>query len=160
MGEWQPLICRGDGAWIGLMPDGQIGVGVEGEARASLQAAGYVPLWPFLENELSECLENLYGVWDRLEGRGFAGPETLVQETVVTAWSSGRPYWMQLSASWVPAMVRRPGFDPNFLREIIAEMSGWDALPAGLAGELRSASSELSAGPEQMSARQQSRSCE
>jgi hypothetical protein len=40
---WNPVVYRSDGAWIGVMPDGRIGVGVEEEGRAALETTGFVP---------------------------------------------------------------------------------------------------------------------
>jgi hypothetical protein len=142
-GRWLPLIYRADGAWIGVMPGGQIGVGVETEGRATLQDSGYVPLWPFMERGLSDCLRELYRVWGQLEGRGFACPGAVVELTVSSAWESGRPYWMRLAASWVVEMAERSIFSLEFLRDILNKMIGSDALSAELRESLRDTSFKL-----------------
>lgn len=118
-GRWLPLIYRGDGAWIGVMPGGQVGVGVEGEGRATLQDSGYVPLWPFMERGLSDFLGELYRVWGQLEGRGFAHPGAVVELTVSSAWRrdactgcGSRPHgsWRWLSARYSVSRGRAEGW--------------------------------------------------
>ncbi|TCM48763.1 hypothetical protein EV648_10327 [Kribbella sp. VKM Ac-2568] len=145
-GTWLPLVYRGDGAWIGVMPGGQVGVGVESEGRATLRDSGYVPLWPFMERGLSEYVRELSRVWVQLEGRGFAGPGAVVELTVSSAWASGRLYWKRLAASWVVEMADRSIFSLELLRDILDKMIGSDALSAELRESLRHASFKL-AGP-------------
>ncbi|SEE20871.1 hypothetical protein SAMN05428945_6777 [Streptomyces sp. 2224.1] len=122
MGEWLPVVYRGDEAWIGIMPDGRIGVGVELEGRATLEDSRFVPLWPLLERHFSKCLDELSQEWDTLGKGGVSTPEKLMESTVESAWNSGRPYWMRLAALWVIEMTHSENFDPGFVREILNEM--------------------------------------
>ncbi len=122
MSNWAPVVYRGDGAWIGLMPGGKLGVGVETEGRATLEDSNFVPMWPFMERDLSECLQAFSGVWQRLDGAGVATPQRLIELTAETAWNSGREYWMWLSVAWVVQMAAMPAFDPQRVRDTAARM--------------------------------------
>jgi hypothetical protein len=140
-GKWVPLVYRGDGAWIGVMPDGEIGVGVETEGRASLEAAGYVPMWPFMERRLADCLDQLRQVWGNFKGSADMTPTKLIELTLTSAWTSGRQYWMQLAASWIIEMSQDPNFDPRYVRKMAEVMEQSDALSSKLRDELRPLSS-------------------
>jgi len=89
------------------MPDGLIGVGPESEGRASLGGSGFVPMWPYLEGDLSNALAELADHWPDLDGGGIPTPERLLELTVASAWRSGRSYWMQLAAPWAMEMFDR-----------------------------------------------------
>jgi hypothetical protein len=143
MAEWAPLVYRSDGAWIGIMPDGRIGVGVEGEGRATLEGSGYVPMWPFMERDLAACLGEFSRTWESFIGGGVSTPEKLIELTVGSAWNSGRAYWMQLSVPWAIEMATRPGFDNEFLRKLIASMANSTDLPAELLDRVRRAQALL-----------------
>lgn len=148
MGKWVPLIYRGDRAWIGAMPGGEIGVGVEAEGRAFLKASGYIPMWPFMERSLSDCLDELHRAWEKIEEGGAPSAESLVEMTVSSAWASGRQYWMQLSASWVVEMAQSSTLDRQFIQEIVGRMSKSEILPSDLRDNLRHASSKFARGDE------------
>ncbi|GHE73643.1 hypothetical protein GCM10018785_47210 [Streptomyces longispororuber] len=139
MGSWTPVVYRGDGAWIGVMPDGRIGVGVESEGRSSLEGSGFVPMWPFLERDLSTCLATFSGSWERLGQGGVRTPERLVELTVETAWKSGRSYWMELAAIWAIEMVGRKEFDHEATRVLLREMAMSEALTPELREQARGA---------------------
>jgi hypothetical protein len=141
-GEWNPLIESGDGAWIGVMASGEIGVGVLEEERASLVASKYIPMWAFMERDLSVCLDKLRQAWGQLGGRGVSAPEELVERTVRSAWSSGRPYWMQLAATWMLEMTRMPEFDRTVVRDILESDIDSRQVPSGLLARLDRASRE------------------
>lgn len=137
MGDWIPVVPRSDGAWIGIMPDGEIGVGVESEGRASLKSSSFIPMWPFLERPLDEFAELFTRSWDAFAGREPATPEKLVEATVSSAWSSGRGYWMKLAAERVLEMRKRSAFGAGFLVTMIDEMAESETLSLELRGELR-----------------------
>ncbi|MER6765015.1 MULTISPECIES: hypothetical protein [Amycolatopsis] len=123
MTEWTPAVYRGDGAWIGIMPGGLIGAGVELEGRATLEASGFVPMWPFLERDLSACLGEFSRAWESLDGGGVPTPERLIELTVESAWNSGRPYGMLLAVPWAVEMARLPNFDREFVSELLGRMA-------------------------------------
>jgi hypothetical protein len=143
MGRWTPVVDRGNGAWIGIMPDGRIGVGVELEGRATLKSAGFVPMWPFLEQDFSGCLGELSRSWESLKEGGISTPEKLIELTVESAWNSGRPYWMQLAAPWVIEMAQRSNFDHGCIRELLAGMIDSEVLDPELRNRLQCAVSKL-----------------
>jgi hypothetical protein len=132
VGEWVPLVHRGDGAWMGAMPDGRIGSGVEAEGRASLEESHFIAMWPFMEHDLSECLGSFRRVWTEFVGDRVSSPERLIELTVETSWGSGRPYWMRCSAGWVVQMAGRTEFDPRTVRRTAAVMLRSDVLTAEL----------------------------
>ncbi|MER7818564.1 hypothetical protein [Streptomyces sp. NPDC096153] len=140
MGEWIPVVYRGDGAWIGIMPDGALGVGVETEGRATLEGSDFAPMWPFLERNVSDCLAKFSRTWESLEEGGVPTPEKLIELTVRSAWMSGRPYWMRLAVPWVVDMADRSGFDPRFMREMLGEMMHSEVVSPELRDRLRDAS--------------------
>ncbi|WP_156178672.1 hypothetical protein [Saccharothrix sp. ST-888] len=141
MTEWTPVVYRGDGAWIGIMPDGRIGVGVELEGRATLEGSGFVPMWPFMERDLPACLGEFSRAWESLKGGGVSTPEKLIELTVGAAWNSGRSYWMQLAAPWVVEMVKQPNFDREFIRELLGRMVNSEVLDSELRERVQRASS-------------------
>ncbi|WP_154814482.1 hypothetical protein [Actinophytocola xinjiangensis] len=122
MTEWNPVLYRGNGAWIGIMPDGRIGVGTESEGRASLVDAKFVPMWPYLEQDLSRVLAEFSRWWLKFDKGGVSTPERLMELTVETAWRSGRLYWMQLAAGWVIEMTRRDEFDQILIQSLVSEI--------------------------------------
>ncbi|RKN22126.1 hypothetical protein D7147_05265 [Micromonospora musae] len=132
MSEWKPVVYRGDGAWIGIMPDGRLGVGVESEGRATLTGSGFVPMWPYLERDLPAVLAELSRAWADLGQGGVSSPEELFELTVESAWKSGRSYWMQLAAPWAIEMSRRDGFDQDVVLRLLAEMAASDVLSSGV----------------------------
>ena len=113
---------RGDGAWIGILSDGRFGVGVEPQARASLAGSGFVPLWPYLERDLSVVLAEFSGCWAELGQGGISTPVRLVELTVESAWKSRRTYWMELAAEWAVAMSHRENFDQGMVRRLLVEL--------------------------------------
>ncbi|MEU0939823.1 hypothetical protein [Embleya sp. NPDC005971] len=127
MGEdlatWRPVLPRGNGAWIGILASGRIGVGVAGEGRASLEGSGFAPMWPFMERELSECLDEFRDRWDALADGGIASPERLFELTVSSAVESRRLYWMQAAASWLVEMQATSGFDQALVHDLIRRLS-------------------------------------
>lgn len=133
------MVYRGDGAWIGVMPDGRIGVGVESEGRSSLVGSGFVPMWPYLERDLSACLADFSRSWEHLGQGGVPTPEKLIELTVETAWKSGRSYWMELAANWAIEMVRQEGFDQEATRILLLEMAASEALSPELRDRARGA---------------------
>jgi hypothetical protein len=135
MTSWNPVVYRGDGAWIGIMPDGLIGVGVESEGRASLVGSGFVPMWPYLESGFSSALAALSDRWPDLGGGGIPTPERLIELTVESAWKSGRSYWMQLAAPWAIDMSRRDGFRRGVVLELLREMAGSEILSPAVRDE-------------------------
>lgn len=139
MGNWTPVVYRGDGAWIGIMPDGRIGVGVESEGRSSLEGSGFVPMWPYLERDLSACLADFSHSWERLGQGGVPNPEKLIEKTVETAWKSGRSYWMELAAMWAIEMIRREEFDQKTTRTLLQEMAASEVLSPEMRDQARSA---------------------
>lgn len=141
MTEWTPVVYRGDGAWIGIMPDGRIGVGVETEGRATLEGSGFVPMWPFMERDLSACLGEFSRVWESLNEGGVSTPEKLIELTVGSAWNSGRSYWMELAVPWVVEMAEQPNFDRELVRELLDEMANSEALPPDLRDRVQRANS-------------------
>lgn len=140
MSNWTPVVYRGDGAWIGIMPDGRVGVGVESEGRAALASAGFVPMWPYLERDLPASLAEFSRSWGHLGRGGVATPEKLLELTVESAWRSGRSYWMQLAAPWAIEMSRRDGFDQEIVRRLLREMETSEVLAAEVRDQARRAS--------------------
>ena len=139
MAGWVPVVYRGDGAWIGILPCGGIGVGVEGEGRATLESSSFVPMWPFMEKDLGACLDEFSRAWESLRRGGIVTPEELIELTVSSAWDSGRPYWMNLAAEWVVAMAGSSRFDSAFMRGILARMATSDVLSSDLRERLHEA---------------------
>lgn len=140
MGEWVPVIYRGDGAWIGVMPSGEIGVGIEVEGRATLEGSRFIPMWPFLERDFSECLSEISRLGESLTKGGTPTPKKIIELTVVSAWKSGRPYWMRRSVPWAIEMVQRPDFDT----EAVGEMLDSEIVEPEMQERLRHVSSKSS----------------
>lgn len=126
---WTPVLERTHGAWIGIMSDGRIGVGVETEERASLADSGFVPMWPYLERDLTATLAEFTRAWGRLGHGGVPTPERLLELTVETAWRSRRSHWSELAALWALDMRGREGFDQGALRSLLREMAASDGAP-------------------------------
>jgi hypothetical protein len=145
MSEWVPAVYRSDGAWIGIMPNGMIGVGVEHEGRATLEGSKFVPMWHFLEKELSECLDAFSRAWESLKKGGVSTPERLIELTVESAWNSGRTHWMRLAVPWAIEMAHKENFDRRFVREIVDTMAHSESVTPELRGRLRQVSSILDA---------------
>jgi hypothetical protein len=119
------------------MSEGLIGVGVESEGRASLVGSGFVPMWPYLERELSGVLAEFTNSWLALGQGGISTPERLIELTVESAWKSGRSYWMQLAAPWAIEMSRREGFARGVVLELLREMVASEILSPGVRAEMR-----------------------
>jgi hypothetical protein len=111
------------------MSDGRLGVGVETQERASLDGSGFVPMWPYMERDLSATLTTFTRAWPRLDQGDVQTPQALLLRTVETAWRSGRSYWMHLAALWALDMVGREGFDQPVLRGLLSDMAASDDLP-------------------------------
>ncbi|GGK85882.1 hypothetical protein [Streptomyces flaveus] len=144
MEEWIPVIYRGDGAWIGVMPGGEIGVGTEVEGRATLEGSRFIPMWPFLERDFSECLSEFSRLGEFLTKGGTSTPKKLIELTVGSAWKSGRPYWMRLAVPWVIEMVQRSDFDAEAMGKILGEMLDSEIVEPEMRERLRLVSSTLS----------------
>lgn len=140
MSNWTPVMYRGDGAWIGIMPDGRIGVGVESEGRAALTGSGFVPMWPYMERDLSESLTEFSDSWEQLGQGDISTPERLIELTVESAWKSGRSYWMQVAAPWVIEMSHRKDFNQDVVRKILRQMQNSEVLPVEVREQARRAS--------------------
>lgn len=137
MSEWIPVLYRGDGAWIGVMPNGRIGVGIESEGRASLVGSGFVPMWPYMERDLMSSLAEFESVWAQLERGGVSTPERLLELTVESAWSSRRSYWVELAALWVIEMRRQGGFDEDLVAGLIDEVASSSTMPVEIQDQAR-----------------------
>ncbi|BCJ52196.1 hypothetical protein Asp14428_36710 [Actinoplanes sp. NBRC 14428] len=120
--KWRPVIYRGDGAWIGLLASGELGVGTQSEERASLEAAGMRPMWPFMEKSLPECRDQFDSHWSELRTPAFPAIDSLFSVTISTAWNSGSQYWMLRAANWLVEFARTPGFERSILTEVRDEM--------------------------------------
>jgi hypothetical protein len=97
------------------MASGELGVGTEGEQRASLTGAGLVPMWPFMEKDLATCRDVFNGHWAELRTPEFPTVDELLAATIATARRSGRRYWMLLALNWLDEAERTAGFDPALL---------------------------------------------
>jgi hypothetical protein len=124
------------------MSDGLLGVGVESEGRASLVGSGFVPMWPYLEGDLSSALADLAGHWPDLDGGGISTPEKLLELTVESAWRSGRSYWMQLAAPWAVEMLDREGFERETVLELLREMASFEVLSPAVRARVMGLSAE------------------
>ncbi|TPQ20143.1 hypothetical protein [Streptomyces sporangiiformans] len=144
MGEWTPVVYRGDGAWIGVMPSGEIGVGTEVEGRATLEGSRFIPMWPFLERDFSECLSEFSRLGESPARGGTPPPEKLIELTVGSAWKSGRPYWMRLAVPWAIEMVQRSEFDSEAMGNLLGEMLDSEIVEPEMRERLRRFSSMLS----------------
>ncbi|MCE6994366.1 hypothetical protein LZG04_06000 [Saccharothrix sp. S26] len=140
--QWSPVVYRSDGAWIGVLPSGELGVGVEQEGRASLRGSGFVPMWPFLEQGLAECLEKFTEAWESLGGTDISTPAELLELTAGSAWKSSRAYWKNLAAKWIAEMAGRPEFAGGSVKSIGAEVVGSGVLDRDVEERLKSALGE------------------
>jgi hypothetical protein len=118
MGNWVPTIYRGDGAWIGRMASGRLGVGLESEERASLKDSCLRPMWPFMERSLPECFDEFATSWTSLTTEEYPTIDRLFSATIQSAWESGREYWMRLAVNWLASAQEFPGFDLECLRAV------------------------------------------
>jgi hypothetical protein len=121
------------------MPDGTLGIGKADEGRATLEASGYVAMWPFLERSLAACLEDFSDSWQLLGGHGVSTPQRLVELAVVSACKRGRPYWMALAVSWLIQMAEMTGFDSRLVSEMLKLAVEAEVLSADLRDRARSA---------------------
>jgi hypothetical protein len=122
VGQWKPVIYRGDGAWIGRMTSGMIGVGTVDEERSSIVEASLRPMWPFMERDLAECLSEFQPRWTELHSIEHPTLHGLLSETIKTGWQSGSPYWMQRAARWLVQAATLPGFDLDELDSVRTQM--------------------------------------
>lgn len=102
---WKPVLYRSNGAWIGRMPDGRLGVGTETEARASIADAKLIPMWPFMERPLQTCLDDFSACWAELATQEYSTPLELLSSTLTSAQQSHSPYWRHLAESWLLQMA-------------------------------------------------------
>ncbi|MCD0447521.1 hypothetical protein LO763_28290 [Glycomyces sp. A-F 0318] len=102
---WTPALYRSDGAWIGRMPDGRLGVGTEIEPRVCIADAELIPMWPFMEQPLQTCLDDFSTCWAELITLEYATPLELLSRTLTSAQQSNSPYWRQLAESWLAQMA-------------------------------------------------------
>ncbi|MGW1917248.1 hypothetical protein ACWCQS_42920 [Streptomyces sp. NPDC002076] len=137
MGEWTPVLRSSYDSWLGVMPNGMLGVGKVDEGRATLEGSGYVAMWPFLERNLTECLDDFKGSWHLLGGHGISTPEKLVELTVESAWNRGRPYWMALAVQWLTQMAHMPGFDSRLVSGMLKSAAESETLPSELREQAR-----------------------
>lgn len=42
MGDWRPVLRSSYDSWLGVMPNGKLGVGKEAEGRVTLEGSDYV----------------------------------------------------------------------------------------------------------------------
>jgi hypothetical protein len=106
---WTPVLYRSDGAWIGRMPDGRLGVGTETQARASIADAKLIPMWPFMEQPLQTCLDDFSACWAELATLEYSTPLELLSRTMTSAQQSNSPYWRHLAESWLVQMAAIDG---------------------------------------------------
>lgn len=137
MSTWKPVVYRGDGAWIGRMASGELGVGTENEERASLKAAGVRPMWPFLEKGMMECCDQFKARWDELRSPDFPTLDALISATIETAWRSGSRYWMLLSVNWLAEVGRTAVAEHSLLAEVRIEMLASEIVEEGLRSSIR-----------------------
>lgn len=126
---WTPVMYRSDGAWIGILPDGRLGVGVELEARASLVGSGFIPMWPYLGRDFSATLTEFTLAWAQLGHGGVSTPERLLELTVESAWRSGRSYWMWSALPWALDILGHEGFDQGAVQGLLRAMAASDDVP-------------------------------
>lgn len=122
MHQWRPVIERGDGAWIGRMVDGRLGVGVLGEERVSLGQANMVPMWPFMERPLADCLGEFSRHWTDLSPEEFRSPSHLLSTVIGSARRSWSPYWRERAAQWLRQAAEMQGFDSSELESVRSEV--------------------------------------
>ncbi|MEU6771890.1 hypothetical protein [Streptomyces sp. NPDC046759] len=137
MADWTPVLRSSYDSWLGVMPNGMLGVGKADEGRATLEGSGYVAMWPFLERDLVECLDDFTRSWHLLGGHGVSTPEKLVELTVQSACSRGRPYWMALAVQWLTQMAHMPGFDSQLVSGMLKSAAESETLPSELREQAR-----------------------
>jgi hypothetical protein len=124
MGDEGPHVL----SWLGVMPDGKLGVGKFDEGRVSLETSNFVVAWPLLERDFRDVYMQLSESWGELEGNSIETPEKLMECILSSAWASGRKYWMQLCLPWALRMGQADGFDANLLRAVLSSMSRSEAI--------------------------------
>ncbi|WP_157367989.1 hypothetical protein [Alloactinosynnema sp. L-07] len=122
VGRWIPILYRGDGAWLGSMPSGVLGIGIESEGRATLVDADFVPMWPFMERPFVDVLTELISCREAIERNGDLAIDELLESTVLTAWRSGRKYWMDLAARWVEEMKEESRISKDVVIRLRSEL--------------------------------------
>ncbi|MFF9406871.1 hypothetical protein ACF1B0_15310 [Streptomyces anandii] len=98
----------------------------------TLEGSGYVVMWPFLERNLAECLDDFTRSWHLLGGHGVSTPEKLIELTVDSACKRKRPYWMALAVQWLAEMAHDPSFDSQLVHRLLRSAAETEALPAEL----------------------------
>ena len=130
-GSWIPVLESSYDSWLGLMPDGRLGVGKFHEGRVALVDSKFVVAWPFLGRDFSEFRAQLSRNWSELGEGDIEKPELLMQEIVSSAWSSCRPHWMRMCLPWILEMADSVDFDKKFVRAILDSMSKSQVLEEG-----------------------------
>ncbi|MGV9564327.1 hypothetical protein [Streptomyces sp. NPDC003480] len=137
MGDWTPVLKSSYDSWLGVMPNGMLGVGKADEGRVTLEGSGYVAMWPFLERSLADCLDDFTSSWNLLGGHGVSTPQKLVELTVKSAFRRGRPYWMALAVQWLTQMAQMPGFDSQLVFDMLKSAADSETLPHELREQAR-----------------------
>jgi len=83
-------------------------------------------MWPYLEQDLSDCLDPFARAWTSFDGVDVTSPEKLVELTVEKAWGSGREYWMRCASTWVSQMAKLPNFGSRTIRDLASRMLSSD----------------------------------
>jgi hypothetical protein len=135
---WKPVLSTSYDSWLGVMPDGRLGVGKFDEGRVALRDSNFVVAWPFLERDFLECHAELSEAWGELGEGDIETPEKLMESILDSAWSSRRTYWMQLCLPWALGMAQSDGFDTELIRTILRAMADSDALKANERRKTRS----------------------
>jgi hypothetical protein len=94
LARWVPVMKTSYDSWLGVMPDGRLGVGKYDEGRVSLEESNWVVAWPLLGLDLERCLAELQNSWPALGDHGVPNPERFVELLAGSACRRGRPYWM------------------------------------------------------------------
>jgi hypothetical protein len=129
MGEWSPVLDRGDGVWLGVVDGGGLGVGSRETVSRRVTADSYVPLWPFLEGGLNETLAQVTVSWGELSASGLDSPESLLELVVSSAIDGGRPYWVELSVRWLAGMASIAAFDREFVADSLQRVAESNLIP-------------------------------
>jgi hypothetical protein len=122
MGEWDPVLDRGDGVWLGVVDGSVLGIGSWDAISKKLQGGNYIPLWPLLEKEFDETLAMLSATWNDFSRCGLDTPESFMQLVVDSAIKGGRPYWTELSTHWLARMAVHDGFDYAFVKASLEQV--------------------------------------
>jgi hypothetical protein len=141
-----PVLRSSYDSWLGVMPDGTLGIGKEDEGRATLEGSGYVAMWPFLERTLAACLEEFSVSWPLLGEHGVSTPERLIELTVASACKRGRPYWMALTVPWLVQMAQMTRFDSRLVSDLLKLTAEAEVLPADLRDQAGAALAAFDAG--------------